>query len=281
MDCAGSNAWLQLGMIEHPLLDPGFWTIIQTFRSARDCGDREHVERTMADVAHGELVLPDTCITVTLITRLQTLGWHVTPNGLLSDAFGTFGLFEVSLAELVLRAQWAWQHVVAEQVSHREGFCDLHFADAADTRSFLNTLPADEQVLFHKCLNGCHITQDARSYCQEGGSKLCPYCMCTDSRFHRFWVCEQFASARTDVPADVWKLLVSAPEYLTCYGWSVRPYTFHSWYQALANVQAPMPPPLPCLANEVHVFTDGSCLNQSFPSCRLAAWAVVLADADH
>ena len=35
-DAAGSNAWLQLGMIEHPLADPGFWAIMQTIRCARD-----------------------------------------------------------------------------------------------------------------------------------------------------------------------------------------------------------------------------------------------------
>ena len=27
---AGCNAWIQLGLIEHPLVDPQFWAIIQT-----------------------------------------------------------------------------------------------------------------------------------------------------------------------------------------------------------------------------------------------------------
>jgi len=186
MDNAGSNAWLQLGMIEHPLLDPCFWSIVQTIRGARDCGDPGHIEQTLFAVAHGELDLPDTCITVTLLTRLQTLGWNVAHGGKLCDEFGRFSLFETSLAEIVLRAQWAWQRVVAEQVSHREGFKHLQYADAADTRAFLKTLPPEDQVLFHKCLNGCHITQDGKSYCQEEGSKLCPHCSCTDSRFHKF-----------------------------------------------------------------------------------------------
>ena len=33
-DGAGCNAWLQLGMIENPLVDPGFWSIVQTIRCA-------------------------------------------------------------------------------------------------------------------------------------------------------------------------------------------------------------------------------------------------------
>ena len=74
-------------------------------------------------------------------------------------------------------------------------------------------------------------------------------------------------------------LIASAPDYLTCYGWSVRPFTLHSWLQELARVEISVPAPLQDQGGDVHVFTDGSCLNQGFPSCRLAAWAVVLADA--
>ena len=59
-----------------------------------------------------------------------------------------------------------------------------------------------------------------------------------------FWVCEQYASAREGVPQDVLSLIASAPEYLTCYGWSVRPFTLHAWLQELARVEISVPCPL-------------------------------------
>ena len=279
-DWAGSNAWVHFGMVEHPLVDPEFWSIIQTIRCVRDCGDRQQVCHAMTELTSGSQVIPENSITSTLLSRLQTFGWHVDAFGKIHDMFGVFSLFHVSIAEIVLRAQWAWQCVVAQQVAHRPGLRDLHFADPVDTRAFLASISAADQELFHRCLNGSHITQEAKSYCQEGGSTLCPYCACTDSRFHRFWVCDQFQHERADVSPDVWKLIPDAPDFLTSYGWSVRPHTLFAWLQYLDALHVPPAVPFADQMRDVHIFTDGSCMNQAFPTCRLAAWAIVLADFD-
>ena len=143
------------------------------------------------------------------------------------------------MAEITLRAQWAWQFVVSQQVSHRPGFLNLQFADAGDTRGFLKSLQLPDKELFHRCLNGSHITQDGKVYCQEEGSDLCPYCECSDSRFHRFWICPRFAHEREKLPADVISLIPELPDFLTCYGWSIRPHTMLAWYQALDAIQSP------------------------------------------
>lgn len=184
------------------------------------------------------------------------------------------------MAEITLRAQWAWQFVVSQQVSHRPGFLNLQFADAGDTRGFLKSLQLPDKELFHRCLNGSHITQDGKVYCQEEGSDLCPYCECSDSRFHRFWICPRFAHEREKLPADVISLIPELPDFLTCYGWSIRPHTMLAWYQALDAIQSPQPSPLVPCNDPVHVFTDGTCLNPALPTCRLAAWAVTLAHVD-
>ena len=226
-------------------------------------------------------MIPDNCISATLLSRLQVLGWHVGDQRLIHDHFGCFSLFGVSIAELTFRAQWAWQQVASEQVAHRPGFKHVYLADALDTRGYLKTLAPDELELFHKCLNGCHFTQDGKAHCQEGGTNICPFCNCTDSRFHRFWVCEYFASERRDVPDDVWQLIPGAPDYLTGYGWSLRPHTMFSWYQCLDSITLPEVVPIADVGMEVHVFTDGSCLNQAHPTCRLASWSVVLAAIDN
>ena len=278
MDGAGTNAWIQLGLIEHPLVDPQFWAIVQTVRCARDCGDPVQVCHALGEVVGNPDVLPSNTVTVTLLDRLQILGWHIDGKGLVHDFLGPFSLFDASMTEIVARAQWAWQMMVAQQVQHRPGLSNLHQADASDTRAFLRTLANEERDLFMKCLNGCHITQDAKVHCQEDGTDQCPYCPCTDSRYHRFWECPQFCKERAAVSPDTLALLPTAPEFLTGYGWSLRPHTLLEWSQVLAQLSIPVAVPIEPVLHELHVFTDGSCLNQAFPSCRLAAWGVVAAD---
>ena len=276
-DSAGSNPWIQLGLIEHPSADPQFWAVIQTIRCIRECGEPDQVVPRLVALTTGNTSLPENGITATLLTRLQSLGWHVAQDGLIADMFGLFALFQVSLQEIVMRAIWAWQLVVAQKVSHRPGFFNLQFADAVDARCWLKQLPCDDQILFQKCLNGCHITQDGKSHCQEGGSEQCPYCQCSDSRYHRFWQCERFAHRRAHLPHDLQVLLPSLPEFLTGYGWSLRPHTMLQWYRMLAEIPCSPLVVLEPLHHDIHLFTDGSCLNQASPGCRVASWAVVCA----
>ena len=278
-DGAGCNAWVHLGLVEHPLIDPEFWAIIQTIRCARDCGDHSRLTHAMQVVTRSVGMIPDNCITMTLVSRLQTLGWHIGDGGIIFDHLGSFSLFTASMNEVVMRARWAWQCVVAAQVTHRPGFHNLHYADPGDTREFLRHLASDDLELFHKCLNGSHITQEAKMYCQEGGDSTCPYCDCVDSRFHRFWVCARFAAERACLSSDVLALIPDAPDFLTGYGWSIRPYTLAEWYRTLSAILIDVVNPLTDLGGDVHLFTDGSCLNQTYPTCRVASWAVVLADS--
>lgn len=277
---AGCNAWVHFGMIEHPLVDPQVWAILQTIRCARDCGDPVQICSAIRTLTATPDVIPGNSITATLLTRLHTLSWHVDGEGKVHDLLGSFSLFDTCIAEITFRAQWAWQFVVAQQVVHRPGFRNLQYADAGDVRVFLQTLSYEDRDLFRKCLNGAHITQDCKSHCQENGSDLCPYCSCTDSRFHRFWGCERFTSERSTVSPDVWKLLPDLPEYLTCYGWSLRPHTMQQWLVMLDSIEVPCTVPICPLDRDLHVFTDGSCHNQAFPAARLASWALVMVDPE-
>ena len=251
-EAAGCSPWIQLGLIETPTADPQFWAIVQTIRCIRECGEPSQVMPRLIQLVQGDTTLPANGITATLLSRIQMLGWHVSCHGQIVDVFGSFGLFEASLSEIVLRASRAWQHVVAQKVSHRPGFKDLQHADAESTRRWVNQLAPDEQILFHKCLNGSHITQ-----------------------FHRFWECEKFAHLRAEVSPDVVKLIPTLPEFLTGYGWSIRPHTMTTWQTMLASIPMPTDVILHETPECLHLFTDGSCLNQASPQCRVAAWAVV------
>jgi ribonuclease HI len=281
VDGAGCNAHLHMGLVEYPTHDPQFWSILQTFWFARDCGDAEQVEDTLSTLVAGRSNVPDNSISSTLLARLQTLGWHVLQNGQVCDQFGGFSIFEVSKQELEFRASLAWQRVVAAEVQHRKGFSDLHRVDPAHVRSWLKMLPTSDKALFHKVLNGSHFTQDVVSFSQPGVGPECIYCGSTDSRFHRFWQCEFFQAQREEFPPALWQLIPTLPEVLTSFGWSLKPDTATAWLTLLAQVQIHSPPRF--LAAEdgvVNLFTDGSCLFQHDSDCRFAAWSVVYAPAD-
>ena len=274
---AGVNAWVHCGMVESPGIDPQCWAVLQTFRSIRECGHQQQVRGTLAWLVSGADCLPANSFTSTLLVRIQLLGWHVLQCGQLHDSFGAFCLFSVSFTELMFRVHWAWNFLVAQKVSHRPGFSSLHYADPGDTRQWLWSLSRDDQELFKKCLNGAHITQDAKVHCQEEGTDLCPYCNSVDSRFHRFWQCERFAAEREHLTPTQLDQIACAPEFLTCYGWSVRSYTSHTWFTMLHSIPVPDPVCFACDEPDLHFFTDGSCLNQQDPGLRVASWAVIRA----
>ena len=94
-------------------------------------------------------------------------------------------------------------------------------------------------------------------------------------------MCEHFSHARVGVSHDVWQLVPTLPDYLTCYGWSLRSVTLHRWFARLAQISVPACVPVQDLGRDVHLFTDGSCLNPGFPNCRVASWAVVMAGFLH
>lgn len=226
-DAAGANPMVHLGLIEHPSTDPHCWAILQTLRLTRDCGDRTRVEDVMCAIVGGSDKFPQNSITHTLCSRLQFLGWNVQADGAILDMWGSFSLFDISMAELQYRVEMQWPHVVAAQTEHRRCFTGLDRCDAADTRKWLGSLEVSDQGLFRKILNGSHFTQDGKMHCQEVDTDVCEFCACSDSRYHRFWECERFETHRTHLTTSERKCISELPEVLTCAGWSLQPTTLH------------------------------------------------------
>eukprot|EP00435_Cladocopium_sp_Y103_P070529 s234_g35.t1 len=163
-DVAGASAIVQLGMIETPIADPHFWAILQTVRLARDCGPGQTLEVILSELVSGDSNYPANSVTNTLLTRLQTLGFHVDGEGRLHDQFGVFSLLHVSAAELQYRFEAQWTHFVDAAMAHRPCFQGLTQTDPADTRQWISGLEVSDQALFRKVLNGTHITQDGKMY---------------------------------------------------------------------------------------------------------------------
>ena len=169
-----------------------------------------------------------------------------------------------------------WTRVVAAATSHRRCFAGLERCDPSDTREWVASLDVSDQALFRKVLNGTHITQDGKMHCQESLVDVCPYCECSDSRYHRFWECQQFEALRSHVDSATRKIICDLPEALTCAGWSLQPTTLMEWNQYFVNLQVP-PVCSFDFQGDVYLFTDGSCHAQHDINRRFAAWSVIQA----
>eukprot|EP00435_Cladocopium_sp_Y103_P022302 s1286_g5.t1 len=235
-DGAGVNAHVHLGLVHEPSLDPQFYAIVHTMRMVQSCGDPSVVRSQLVSLVTG-LEAPANSITATLLSRVQALGWSVDHRGRMVDCFGTFSLFRLSYKELVFRASYAWQLLVAAEVAHRPGFASLHRIEPRLTRRWLRSLSRVDRGLFRKLLNG---------------------------------LCEA-------LPGDIFALVPSLPECVTCYGWNLRAHTFHQWFSTLAAIEVPSSRTLEVTFADLHLFTDGSCFHQHCELTRFAAWAVVRA----
>ena len=139
-------------------------------------------------------------------------------------------------------------------------------------------LSKEDAGMYRTILNGTHFTGEAKKYWMEDVAELCPFCGCSDSRYHRFWQCDAFASHRTGLPPDLWSLIPHLPEALTCYGWTLQPDSWIEWHTLLCQ-PAPCPSfatPLATVDQWIDLFTDGSCLWPKH-EYSLASWAVVQA----
>ena len=93
----------------------------------------------------------------------------------------------------------------------------------------------------------------------------------------------QHQDLRDSLAPDAFANLDLIPPVMSLRGWAVLPPTWTSWIRLLVDLPASPPPPAiflrPGCWNEV--FTDGSCLHQSCPLFRCAAWSVTVAPPFH
>ena len=143
LDKAGVNSHL-LGLLEFGL-DPQYAGLLQTIKDARTFQPLDFCASLVFPCAVGALDLPPNSAAQIALTRVQQLGFHVTPAGLLRDRFGTFCLQTAHITEVELRCQWAWVQVVAHQVSHRSEFHGFPMADVVSTRKCLATLGVSDR----------------------------------------------------------------------------------------------------------------------------------------
>ncbi len=278
---AGCSPVVHLGLVEHPLLDPKCWVLIDTLRTVREAASADNLSALLQAALDPDTSVPTFGMTSLLVNRLHAIGWSITAGVEVRDRFGTFSLLHTSFPELVHRVGCAWTYVVSSEVSHRKSFEGLEKCDPFATRRFLKSLQVGDQGLFRKALNGAHFTQDALCHWTASGSTTCEFCGCEDSRYHRFWQCPVFESERAHCDHSFWSILPILPPSVTLHGWALQPETRDRWYRCLQALEVPevnlSPRPFSSKDDWIDVFSDGSCLWPSDPELKLAAWAIIQA----
>ena len=279
----GVNPLLLLGLVE-AFADPELVALVHTLVDAREQCPVEFWAAELFPAASGLLTCPASSPTTVLLERLQLVGICVQPDGTWVDQVGPFKPWEIGHGELCLRLQWAWNQYVAAQVSHRADFNGLAHVDTASTRQALHVLPPDQQALYRLGLSGGLFTRNAHSH-WNGDSDACKWCLQPDSLEHRYFECPQFLDLRHTHAPDDSRLRASLPAALALRGWALQAPTQLAWCKLLDSIPRAVPE-LDCSFKSTGwnlVFTDGSCLWQSNPAYRVAAWGAVLAHglSDH
>ena len=275
-DGSGCNPMVHLGMVESPLTDPMFWTIVATLRNLRETSNAESLQPLLDSAINEPQKLPNGGPTHALLNRLHMLGWTVHQNCVVQDDWGDFNIFDISFPELVSRASHTWIGVISSAVCSRPCFQGLCQADPEATRAYLRSLSVCDQGLYRKVLNGANFTNDSVCYFNDNGTTQCEFCGAEDSRFHRFWKCPAFAQCRKGCPAFVQESIADLPQCLTITGWKLRSPCFDLWMKTLHDLDWPAIQPTHWCDPQVPVdlFTDGSCLWPTHPSYRISSWSV-------
>ena len=230
--------------------------------------------------ACGDTAPPPSSPTAVLLSRVHQLGLNVCADGQWQDAVGSFHPGMVNFAELSLRLQWCWNRLIAASVCHRKDFGGLvHVVDVVTTRRCLSLLPPDQQALMRLSLSGGLYTQDAHAHWNDGSPGTCKWCGQLDSLEHRYFHCPATSRLRLQVAPDLVRLRASVPDALALRSWAIQPHTQMDWLRCLNAIPSQVPPCAVEFSSSRWncVFTDGSCLWQSLPDVRVAAWGVVLA----
>ena len=276
-DKPGVNPGVLLGLVEAQA-DPEWLGILATVAEARQFCSLDFWALDFYHAASGDLAPPPSSPCAVLLSRVQQLGLHVMADGRWMDVVGCFHPGQLNFTELSLRLQWCWNRIVAASVAHRKDFGGLVHVDVVTTRRCLAQLPVDQQALMRLSLSGGLYTQDAHAHWNDGPG-TCKWCGQMDSLDHRYFHCPATSQIRQRVAPDLSRLRQSVPDALALRSWAVLPPTQLDWLQCLNALPSQVPRSAVSLSSSQWncIFTDGSCLWQSSPEFRVAAWGVVLA----
>ena len=272
---AGASSWATINIILPRNVDPGWFALRQTIRTARKWF--WHRPYTM-DLWHQWLRHADRAAAdgpmQTLLQTFNQLSWGLHSDGTAVMENGlTLHWLHVGGKELLFHLHRAWMRVTAAHLSHRQGLDQLTDPDPQETQRHYTAFGPLSTSLLRKAANGTFFSKDISAHWTEDGQ--CPCCGNQDSAWHRLADCPHTQTLRdTHWSEQAW---TSIPRPLAQYGIAEVPTEVRAWQEFLHTQNTMTDPgttPTPT-GTHVEIFTDGAGRLPKDPWLRTGAWAVV------
>ena len=283
-DRPGTNPHLQISGLLSPKADPEYHAIALTIRCFRRFCIPDNAFPLLGYLTQVSPVrfLPGPC--GIFLLRIFALGWHWISDGWISDHTGyQFHLLKTPIQLLEQRLEDAWLQRVSSVVAVREGFAGLEKCDFKISTEEYHHLDTEHQGLLRTVMNGSFFTRNKQLASGNFVDSKCPWCDSADSIHHRHWECQFFQDCRDAFPQRQFAQLDTLDPCTLEHGWFPRSPAYAKFQTLLINTpdlshtftSASLP------SENVHLFTDGSCVVPSIPELRLASWGVVCAQFDN
>ena len=276
----GANPNVQWSLVDKPEHDPEFVVLWDSVIHYRRYGNVDVMHPVLNKLAMGQS-RPTPGPSAVLLHRLHQVGWHWVADGLCLDQHQIpIDLYGCCNAEAKQRLSLAWQIRASHKVDHRHTFKGIQGADYALTGASMNTFTPQEQGLLRCALNGTKFTNDALVHMGKVPHAGCQFCGEADSQLHRHWYCREFEDCRSQVLQMIELSPITLPPSYYNHGWMPRSPEFWRFKEALLALPDRhaefllSPEQLETLPDEIHLFTDGSCIHPTQESERVATWGV-------
>ena len=282
-DRPGTSPHLQLSGLLTPKADPEYHAIAITIKSFRRFCVPDNAFPMLGYLTQVSPIrfLPGPC--GIFLMRIFALGWQWLSDGWISDHKGfVFHLLKTPIQLLESRITDAWLHRVASIVAVREGFAGFEHCDFAISTERYSHIESEHQGLLRTVMNGSFFTRNKQLASGNFVDSTCPWCDQEDSINHRHWECGFFQDCRNSIPQEVFAQLDALDPCTIEHGWFKTPEAFAEFQHLLSQTQdlSHTFVSVDSLGDNVHLFTDGSCLAPESPTLRLASWGVVSAQFD-
>ena len=278
----GTTPSIQLACVSHPHHDPGFMAFWQTLKTFRKFCVPEIAFPVLTLIVASQWSHPKPGPCSVFLARLFEVGWRWSGQGVIHDHEGLpLHVLNDPVQLLYQRAICAWQLMVCTNVSSREGFQGLEFADARLTVAKWNKWDNASQGVLRVALNGTFFTRNKQWVAGHLPNINCPWCGEPDSIHHRHWECAHFQSSRDKLSTQTLRQLHDAPQSLLQHGWIPSSPCGVLYRQLLVELpdltgEFVDVPNLP--ATDLHIFTDGSCKHPASEQVRRSTWGTCVAD---
>ena len=280
----GASSMLQFALNRDLRADPGYFSMEVTFKDFRAMHDPSVAFPLLNELA----ILPKMhhaqgpCSA--LLARISQLGWRWEGNGFVSDHEQLeWSLVDCPIQWLILRLKQAWALQHGGQYAKRHTFEGLQMVDLAFTHEGIDQWSPAAQGFLRTVHNGTFYTRDVQFYTGRVATQDCPWCNQRDGIRHRNWECVHFDRARQHIDPDLREAILQEPPCFHLRGWVVETVEHAQFRRMLHHLPDGTEDvvQVPTATDDIHLFTDGSCLTPGRQCTRLATWGVCLARLDH